>query len=408
METLIKNVNILNHNNDILTNYNILIKDNIIKEISKDKIRIKSNTNIIDGEDKYLLPGFIDSHCHIMANGFHKEDTMKNPLALHFYNVISNGKATIDGGITSIRDCGLADIGVKIAQKNKLFLAPKMDISVTPLTSTGGHFDGHLDSGFNIELSYPGLPTGICNGIEDVIRKTREVKREHADFIKVMASGGVLSENTSPEFSYFNKKELKAIVNEAKLSKKHVAAHCHSLEAINFCIEAGVKSIEHGTFIDKKTSKKAIEKEVVLVPTLNVHYELIKEGFPKWDNFASEKIQKLKEIVKVHKENIMIAYEEGVSILMGSDCGVTYHGSNLKELKYLVDIGMSPSEAIASATILPSKLLKKDKQLGSIEKGKIADLILVNNNPLDDINVLTNSKNITKVIQDGIVVKDIM
>lgn len=407
METLIKNVNILNPNKEILTNYNILIEKNKIIDISKDQITTKNNVNIVDGEDNYLLPGFIDSHVHLMGNGFHKEDNMINPLALHFYNIIANGKATIDGGVTSVRDCGGADIGVKTAQEKKLFLAPKMDISIAPLMCTGGHFDLFLNSGFDMEVTYPGFPKGRCDGVEEVLKKTREVKRAGADFIKVMASGGVISTNNTPSFPQFNKKELKTIVCEAKTNNLKVTAHCHSLKGINNCIDVGISTIEHGSFIDRKTSRKMVEKDIYLVPTLVVHNTALKEGFPIWDNYANEKHSKLKEIVKVQKENVAIAYEEGVAMLMGSDCGVIKHGYNLKELEYLVEIGMSENEAIASGTIEVAKYLNKGYKVGSIEKGKIADLILVNDNPLDDISVLADSNNILKVIQDGNIVKDI-
>ena len=164
METLIKNVNILNPNEEIQTSCNVLIEDKHIKQISGKELSVKDNVKIIDGQDNYLMPGFIDCHAHIMANGFHKEENMANPLALHFYNAIKHGKQTVDAGVTTIKDCGPADIGVKIAQKKGLFIAPKMEISVTPLVSTGGHFDLFLPSGFDMEIVYPGFPKGRCDG----------------------------------------------------------------------------------------------------------------------------------------------------------------------------------------------------------------------------------------------------
>ena len=240
--------------------------------------------------------------------------------------------------------------------------------------------------------------------IEEVLKKTREVKRAGADFIKVMCSGGVLTTNTSPEFAQFNKKELKTIVKEAKASNMKVSAHCHSLKGMNNCIDAGFSSIEHGTFIDRKTAQKMADKNVNLVPTLLVHQFLYKSGFPAWDNYADEKTQKLKEIVKVHKENISIAHEEGVNILMGTDSGVIPHGHNLEELSHLVDIGMSPEEAIASGTAKAAEFLGQEN-LGLVKENYIADLILVNSNPLDDISILSNNDNILNVFQDGIMVK---
>lgn len=401
MKTLIENVNIINPE-EIDTNQNILIEDNVIKEISSSKI--KANANVIDGEDNYLLPGFIDCHAHIFAKGFHKEENMANPLGLHFYNAVPHALQTINAGVTTIRDCGSADLSFKLAQQRKLFTAPKIHLSISPLVMTGGHFDLFLPSGWDMEIIYPGFPKGRCDGVEEVLKKTREMKRAGADFIKVMASGGVLTTNSSPEFAQFNKKELKTIVKEASANDMKVSAHCHSLKGMNSCIDAGFSSIEHGTFIDKKTACKMVKNNVSLVPTLLVHQFLYENGFPAWDNYASEKLAKLKEIVKVHKENISIAYEEGVNILMGTDSGVIPHGHNLEELTHLVEIGMSESQAIAAGTVKAAEFLNKDN-LGLVKENYIADLILVNSNPLDDVSILGDNDNILNVFQDGVLVK---
>ena len=402
MQTLIENVNIITPGEDIKTHQNVLIEDNLIKTITHDKI--SNDCMVIDGEDNYLLPGFIDYHTHIFAKGFHKEENMANPLGIHFYNAVPHSKQTINAGVTTIRDCGSADLSFKLAQQRKLFIAPKIHLSITPLVMTGGHFDLLLPSGWDMEIMYPGFPKGRCDGVEEVLKKTREVKRAGADFIKVMCSGGVLTTNTSPNFAQFNKKELKTIVSEARSSNMKVSAHCHSLEGINNCIKAGFSSIEHATFIDKKAAGKMAKNNVSLVPTLLVHQFLYKNGFPAWDNYASEKTAKLKEIVKVHKENIAVAYQEGVNILMGTDSGVIPHGHNLEELVHLTDIGMSETEAIASGTIKAAEFLGQDN-IGQVKKNHVADLILVNSNPLDDISVLSNNDNILNVFQDGVLVK---
>ena len=401
MQTLIENVNIVNPFEEVKTNQKVLIEGNVIKQITSDKIKAD---NVIDGEDNYLMPGFIDCHTHIFAKGFHKEENMANPLGLHFYNAVPHALQTINAGVTTIRDCGSADLSFKLAQQRKLFTAPKIHLSITPLVMTGGHFDLLLSSGWDMEIIYPGFPKGRCDGVEEVLKKTREVKRAGADFIKVMASGGVLTTNSSPEFAQFNIKELKTIVCEAKANNMKVSAHCHSLKGMNNCISAGFSSIEHGTFIDKKTSKRMVENDVSLIPTLLVHQYLYENGFPAWDSYAAEKTEKLKEIVKVHKENIATAYEQGVNILMGTDSGVIPHGHNLEELTHLTSIGMSEDEAIAAGTVKSAEFLGFDN-LGLVKENCIADLILVNSNPLEDVSILRDNDNILKVIQEGCVVK---
>ena len=405
MQTLIENVNIINPGDEIKEFQNILIEGKYIKEISSGKIKTKENAKVIDGDNSYVLPGFIDCHTHVLAKGFHKEENMANPLAIHFYNAVPHGMQTINAGVTTVRDCGSADLGVKLAQQKGLFTAPKLEVSITPLVMTGGHFDLMLPSGFDMEIMYPGFPKGRCDGPSEVLKKTREVKRAGADFIKVMCSGGVLTANTSPEFSQFNLDELKTIVGEAKSTNLKVSAHCHSLEGINKCIDAGFSSIEHGTFIDDKTSKRMAENNVTLVPTMLVNQYLYENGFPSWDSYAEEKLSKIKEIIKVCNENIKTAYENGVNIVMGTDSGVIPHGHNLKELLNLIDIGMTPMEAIESATIKSAEFMGKD-DVGSINVGKCADIIFIEDNPLENIELLTKPENITSVVQDGREVKN--
>lgn len=405
MQLLIENVNIVNPDEEILTNHNVLIEDKKIKEISTDKINTKGDVEIIDGEDNYLLPGFIDMHTHLMGNGFSKVDYMNNPLSLHFYSAINNGKDIVNSGVTFIRDCGEAELGVKIAQQNGIFIAPKMHISVTPLSCTGGHFDHYMPSGFDMELQIPGVPKGCCDGVEGVTRKTREIKRAGADFIKVMCSGGMLNDVSSPKQAQFNKKELKAIVHEAHLGNLKVAAHCHSLRGMNNCIKAGFSSIEHGTYINHEIAKRMVNKSIYLIPTLCVHKFLIENGFPEEDIYTKDNILKLKEASKVQYENISDAYQVGVKMLMGSDGGSIDHGVALRELQCLVDIGMSEIEAISAGTIEAAKYLRLDDYIGSIKVGKFADMVLVNNNPLNNVEFLSNNDNILKVFQDGQIVK---
>ncbi len=404
---LIKNISIINPNDESpVENKSILIKNGKIMAIDKSTcIDIDEGTKIIDGEENFILPGFIDMHVHLMANGFIFEDNMKNPLAIHFYKALKNMKDTIDAGVTYVRDCGLADIGVKIAAEKKMFLSPKMKISVMPISITGGHFDFTLNSGFDMVINYPGLPHPVCDGLEGVIAKTREILGSKADFIKIMATGGVISANDAPKFTQFNKKELKAIVNEADMREKtKVSAHAHGLNGIRNAVESGIQFIDHGTYINKETAKLMVKKGTYLIPTCLVIDETKKKALN--GELIADQSKKAIEISKVHKENMEIAYNEGVKILMGTDSGVIDHGQNLKELKLLTDIGMTPNEAISSGTIESAKAMEIDDEVGSIAIGKSADLIMVDKNPLDDIGLLGNPKNILMVIQDGEILKN--
>lgn len=168
MQTLIENVNIVNPFEEIKTNQSILIEDKIIKEISSSKI--KADGKVIDEKDNYLLSGFIDCHAHIFAKGFHKQENMANPLGIHFYNAVPHSLQTINAGVTTIRDCGSADLSFKLAQKQKLFIAPKVHLSITPLVITGGHFDLFLPSGWDMEIRYPGFPKGRCDCVLEILK----------------------------------------------------------------------------------------------------------------------------------------------------------------------------------------------------------------------------------------------
>ena len=404
---LIKNITIIDSTYDEpAEDVAIFIKNNKIVDIGKATCTdIDDGTTVIDGEGKFILPGFIDMHVHVMANGFIKEDDLTNPLANYFYQAVRNMKDTIDAGVTYVRDCGLADIGVKMAAQKKIFPAPKMKISVMPLSITGGHFDFALTSGFDTLVNYPGLPRPVCDGVEGVIAKTREVFRAQADFIKVMATGGVVSPNDAPEFSQFNVKELKAIVKEAKMrGGAKVAAHAHGLGGIKNSIKAGIQFIEHGTYIDEETAKLMVKKGTYLVPTCSVMGGAVEQA--KLGLLDDSSAMNAYEADRVHKGNMIIAYEAGVKMLMGTDSGVSPHGNNLGELELLCDIGMTPIEAIASGTIEAAKALEIENEVGSIAIGKCADMIIVEENPLDNINHLANPDNVLMVIQDGNIVKN--
>ena len=279
-ELFINNVNLINPNeSEPLGNVSVYIQNGKIFNIGRDfNIPEDVDVRVIDGDDKFMLPGFIDMHTHLFANGFKKEDNMRNPLSSHFFNGVVNMRDTINAGVTTVRDCGLADIGAKMAQQKRMFPGPKMLISVTPLSITGGHFDLTFNSGFDMRIKYPGLPNPLCDGVEGVLHKTRELFRARADFVKVMVTGGAISENDSSKIAQFNVKELVTIVNEAKMHNAHVAAHAHGIQGIKNAFKAGVSTIEHGTYIDKSGARLLAKKGIPIVPTLMVIDTLYHHG----------------------------------------------------------------------------------------------------------------------------------
>ncbi len=404
---LITNATIIDGiNPDPIEDRDIIIEKNTIKDIvPKNSFKSSKGFEIVDAQGQVILPGFVDTHTHLMARGFRMEDNMYNPLALHFYNALENMKTTLEAGVTTVRDAGLADAGVKMAAELNLFPAPRMQICVMPLSISGGHFDFILKSGFEMKLSYPGLPDSICDGVDEVRKRTREVLRSGAEVIKVMATGGVMSANDSPEFTQFTTSELQAVVQEAQFRGEiKVMAHAHGAGGIKNSIRAGIHSIEHGTYIDQEAADMMLRKNSYLVPTFVV-VKLNKEKALKGqlpDYSRKEAI----DVAKIHHENMIMAYETGVQIVMGSYCGVVEHGTNLLELKYLSKIGMDPMEAIQAGTIKAAECMGWQHRIGSLESGKLADMIVVKQDPLEKIGSLQDNNNILMVIKDGNIFKD--
>lgn len=387
---LIKNGTIVDcESKELVENCSILIENGLITDLGSNSY--KKNTKIIDAKGKFIIPGFIDTHTHVMTRGFNHFDTYNDSLSLYFYKAVENLKKTLYSGITTTRDAGLADIGVKMAINQGIINAPNLKITIMPLSITGGHFDLKFNSGFDMRVNYSGLPSPICDGVEGVLRKTREMLRAKADFIKVMATGGVLSINDSPDNSQFNLKELKTIVSEANNSDKKVMAHAHGLKGIKNVISAGVHSIEHGTYIDKTTANKMAKKGIYLAPTFHVMDQIAK--YAENGVYTKDIAEKALNSSKIHKENMQIAYDAGVKFTLGSDCGVTPHGENLMELKFFTDLGMDPFEAIAIGTINSGQCLGILDEYATISIGKKADLIISNKNPIEDINSLADRNN---------------
>ncbi|ELK45397.1 amidohydrolase family protein [Halobacillus sp. BAB-2008] len=344
---------------------------------------------VIDADQGYILPGLIDTHVHMVMELKDIGESLNEPFTLKFYQAIHYMKRTLDAGVTTIRDAGFTDVGVKTAVEQGLVAGPRMQVSINPLTITGGHGDSWRHSGIDATpKSYPGLPSGICDGPEQVRKKVREMLRAGADVIKVHATGGVMSPTDHPEFTQFSEEELAIIVQEATYRKGvKVMAHAQGAEGIKNAVKAGIHSIEHGIFLDDEAIELMLENGTYLVPTLLAPVSVL-EASEQNDDMPDFAVQKAKEVIDIHKESIAKAYQAGVKIAMGTDAGVMAHGTNLRELGLMCDIGMTPMEAITASTKVAAECMGWDDKLGTIESGKLADLIITKHNPLEDIRSL--------------------
>ncbi len=403
---IIKNINLIDGTGkDIQRGVDIKVENHVISEIGSNL----NGDNIIEGNGQYLLPGIIDSHVHVMLETEPLERRLSTPFSYNFYKAIDHLKRTVDAGVTTVRDALGADLGLKEAVNDGLILGPRLQISVNALTITGGHGDSYTKSGIQLPIlqdGYPGLPSGICDGVNEVRKKAREMLRAGADVLKVHATGGVTSATDHPDYTQFSLEELKVIVEEAQFrNNRKVMAHAQGLQGVKQCIEAGIHSIEHGIYLDDEAVQLMKEKEMYLVPTLLAPLSVIE--FAEELGMSENSIKKSKQVMQDHIDSYKKAHQAGVKIAMGTDAGVFKHGTNLRELELMVEHGMTEMEAIVSSTKTAAECLGYDDDLGTIEVGKKADFIILDQNPLEDIKVLRDPNKIKVVSIDGKIVKDI-
>jgi imidazolonepropionase-like amidohydrolase len=327
---------------------------------------------------------------------------------LRFYNSVAYMRHTLDAGITSVRDAGGADIGLKQAVETGIVPGPRMQISIVMLSTTGGHGDEWMRSGDSYHLfpPYPGFPEAVCDGVEGVRKKVREVLRSGAEVVKIASTGGVLSATDHPEYTQFSPEELAVIVQEAAFHRGvKVMAHAQGAEGVKNALRAGIHSIEHGIFLDDEAVELMLQRGAFLVPTLLAPLAVLEVG--EQGGMPEYGVVKAREVVEIHSDSISRAFKAGVKISMGTDAGVMPHGTNLRELGLMCNIGMTPMQAIVATTKIAAECLGWQDRLGTVEPGKLADIVVARTNPLADIRSLENNDNIVVVMKDGRLVKDL-
>jgi imidazolonepropionase-like amidohydrolase len=353
----------------------------------------------VEVSGKTLLPGLFDCHTHVTLSHIDFMKLMQTPFSYQFFEAARNLLATLSIGITMIRDASGADLGVKQAVEDGLIPGPRMQISLNMLSQTGGHGDPWMPCGGDIPLflPYPGMPDSIVDGPEEMRRKVRELIRNGADVIKVATSGGVLSPRDDPRHAHFRPDELEALVSEAAAAGRWVMAHAQGSEGIKNAVRAGIRSIEHGIFLDDEAIDLMLEHGTWLVPTLLAGTGVVAAA-EAGASIPEASLVKARETIDVHRESIRKAIEAGVKLAMGTDSGVTPHGENLRELELMAELGMTPERAIVATTRVAAELMGLEDELGSIEPGKRADLVIVDGDPFD---LKTLAERIEVVYKDG-------
>jgi imidazolonepropionase-like amidohydrolase len=359
----------------------------------------------LDGDDridlggKAVLPGLFDCHTHVTVTTIDQTRNAQTPFSYRFYQAMQNLEATLRIGITTVRDAGGADLGIKQAVEDGLIRGPRMQISLSMISQTGGHGDAWTASGAELRLfpRHPGVPETIVDGPDEMRRTVRRLVRMGADVIKVAVSGGVLSPRDKPTHAHFRQEELDVLVEEASAAGIWVMAHAQAAPGIKNGIRAGIRSIDHGIYLDDEAIEMMLEHGTWLVPTLIAPRGVI-DAAEAGAAIAPQAVEKAREVSEIHRASFAKAVAAGVRVAMGTDSGVTPHGDNLRELALMVEGGMTPMQALVATTSSAAELMGLAAELGTLEPGKRADLVVVDGDPLD---VATPDQRIEAVYRDG-------
>jgi imidazolonepropionase-like amidohydrolase len=396
--TLLSNARIFDGTGAPIAEGDVVVEDGRIVDVGPGL----DGDEAIDLGGRALLPGFFDCHTHVAVSNVDLFGIIQKPFSLHFYEAAKNLEATLAAGITSVRDAGGADLGMKTAVEKGLIPGPHMQISLAMLSQTGGHGDGWLPSGQHLRLftEHPGLPSGIVDGPDEIRRKVREVVRMGADVIKVATSGGVLSPRDDPRHAHFTLEELEVLVQTATTLGVWVMAHAQAYDGIKNAVRAGIRSIDHGIYLDDEAIEMMLARGTFLVPTLVAPTGVIKAADAGM-SIPETSLRKAKDVIEIHRASFAKAVSAGVKVAMGTDSGVTPHGENLDELVLMAAGGMSPEEALLATTRNAAECLDVADDRGTIEPGKRADLVVIDGDPMQLEGIRDR---VTAVFKDGTLV----
>lgn len=384
-------------------NMTIVIEKNKIVAVENGYSAVGTSDKSIDLKTKTVTPGWIDCHVHLSHEtnpNVYLEQFQLNDVDYAYRSVVF-AKRTLMAGFTTVRDAGgNIVISLKKAINKGLIEGPRIVAAGTPIGSTGSH--GDPTNGYRSDLmGDPGPRVGVANGVDECIKAVRQRYKEGSDVIKMMATGGVLDVSTNGSGAQYTEEEMKAIVQTASDYGLKVMAHAHGAEGIKRALRAGVISIEHGTLMDDECIELFKKYNAWYVPTI-IAGKSVSDSAKIPNYYPAVVAQKAIEIGPKLQSTFANAYKAGVKIAFGTDAGVYRHGMNWLEFTYMIEAGMKPMDAIKSATISAAELIGMKDEVGSIEVGKLADIVAVDGDPLKDPRAFGKC---IFVMKDGVVYK---
>ena len=378
----------------------VIVTDNIITASGRLKdLTVPNEAKRIDLGNATLMPGLMDMHVHLTSDATrHGYKRLEVSLPRAAITGVKHAKATLDAGFTTVRNVGapgFADVALRDAINAGDVVGPRMFVAGPSLGVTGGHCDSNL-----LPYEYDNYSEGVADGPWEVRKKVRRNIKYGATVIKFCATGGVLSKGTKVGAQQYTFEEMKALIDEAHLRGLTVATHAHGTNGIKAAIKAGVDSVEHVSLLDDEAIDLAKKNGTYFSMDIYVTEYILGEG--EKAGILEESLNKERIVGKTQRENFEKAVKAGVNMVFGSDAGVYPHGDNPKQFARMVKFGMTPIQAIQASTINPARLLKQEATLGSLEKGKLADIVAVPGNPLDDMSLM---EKVGFVMKDGQIVK---
>jgi len=363
---------------------------------------VPPNSVEIDVTGLTIMPGLIDCHDHMAHTGFDLMQRAAAPMSLTMMRIADNLRVTLEAGITTVRDAGGLDIGFKLAVEESLIPGPRLVLGLSILSRTGGIADPRMRSGAVLDfMELPGLPSPVRDGVDECRQGVREVIHAGADWVKCASTGGVSSPTLGPLDAALTYDELATIADEAHMLNKRVFVHAYGGQGLVDAVAAGIDCIEHGAYLCRhpESIERMADEGFWLVPTYMVIALHAERGSP-WAQ------RKARDMQDDHRRTLEVALTAGIPIAMGTDAGGYGHGHNAVELQHLVENGMTPMQAIVASTSDAARLLEMDADIGTLEPGKFADVLLIDGNPLEDIAILDQQDQLRMVMKGGSVYVD--